>query len=166
MQTYIAVLVLLLSVAACGSPKAEETAANGNANLVKLSAEDRKSLGLTVGEFHQEKLSADLKINGQTAIQNQDKALITSSMGGMVKIISLQEEYLSLPSKIELVKLELRRQKELNAGQAGSLKQLQQIEADLKLLTTRQTSLQTQLNIISKHSQQNINGSSQIFGIY
>ena len=87
-------------------------------------------------------------------------------MGGMVKIISLQEEYLSLPSKIELVKLELRRQKELNAGQAGSLKQLQQIEADLKLLTTRQTSLQTQLNIISKHSQQNINGSSQIFGIY
>jgi multidrug resistance efflux pump len=206
-EKYI-IALLMLFVAACSSPKIEETTAKGNANLVKLSAEERQSLGLTVGELQQEKLSADLKINGQTAIQNQDKALITSLMGGMVKTIykhlgdevqageiialvshpdfinwqeeylslrsqnggadtmaalfnpqyiSLREEYLSLPSKIELAQLELRRQQELNAGQAGSLKQLQQIEADLKLLMTRQTSLQSQLNIISKHSQQNIN---------
>ena len=57
----------------------------------------------------------------------------------------MQEEYLSLNPKIELAELEYNRQKELSSGNAGSLKNLQNADAELKTLRIRQSSLKQQL---------------------
>jgi membrane fusion protein, heavy metal efflux system len=60
----------------------------------------------------------------------------------------LQEEYLSLQPKITYAEQELQRQQELNAGNAGALKNLQQAENELASLRTRRASLRQQIGLM------------------
>jgi len=60
----------------------------------------------------------------------------------------VQEEYLTLESRITLAAQEMKRQRELNAGNAGTLRNLQNAEADLSALQTRKASLKQQLGLM------------------
>ena len=53
-----------------------------------------------------------------------------------LNLYRLQSEYLSVNAKISLAELEVKRQKELNAGNAGALKNLQSAETELRTLRT------------------------------
>lgn len=208
MQKYIIALMAIISLASCGTSAVEgEKESAGANNLVVLSAEEMTAISATVGSIEQKSLSSTVEINGMVAILNEDKALIVSQMGGIVKtinkhlgsdvkagevvatvsnpeFISLQEEYLSLRTqtggadtmaalynpqyislrenynslqpKIAFAELELKRQKELNTGNAGSLKNLQQAETELNMLRVSEKSLQTQLDITARHAKKNI----------
>jgi membrane fusion protein, heavy metal efflux system len=208
MQKYIIALMAIMTLAACGTSAVENETENTDAhNMVSLSAEEISAISATVGSIEQKTLSSTVQINGVVAILNEDKALIVSQMGGIVKtinkhlgssvkageviatvsnpdFISLQEEYLSLRTqsggadtiaalynpqyislresynslqpKIAFAELELKRQKELNAGNAGSLKNLQQAENELNTLRISENSLRSQLNITAKHAQKNV----------
>ena len=61
------------------------------------------------------------------------------------QFIQLQEEYLTTGSKITFAQQELARQKELNDGNAGAKKNLQNAQAELNALQTRRASLQQQI---------------------
>ncbi|HRG22070.1 MAG TPA: efflux RND transporter periplasmic adaptor subunit, partial [Saprospiraceae bacterium] len=64
------------------------------------------------------------------------------------QFIQLQEEYLTIASKIIFAEQELARQKELNEGNAGAKKNLQSADAELKTLRTRRASLQQQIQLM------------------
>ena len=142
-----------------------------NANTAMLTAEQMKSIKIELGSIEKKQLTASLKANGILKVPNQNKANATASLGGVIKtilvqtgnyirkgqtiatisnnsFITMQEEYLSVSSKAELAQLEFARQKELQQGNAGALKNFQIADAELKTLKARKASLQKQLELI------------------
>ena len=142
-----------------------------NSTTVSLSEAQIKSIGLLLGDVEQKDLTSTLKTNGYLRVPNQNKANATSLYGGVVKtllvqpgsvvkagqtvatisnpqIIPMQEEYLTLASRITLAELDYKRQQELNSGNAGALKNLQQAESELSTLRTRRASLRQQLQLM------------------
>ncbi len=139
--------------------------------MVGLSAAQMKSIGLELGRLEHKSLTNSIRANGFLKVPNQNKATVTSLYGGVISSIKvmpgnligkgevavvisnprwipMQEEFLSLSPKIELAEVELKRQQELKAGQAGALKNLQTAEAELKTLQIRRSSLETQLQLM------------------
>ncbi|HRI60056.1 MAG TPA: efflux RND transporter periplasmic adaptor subunit [Saprospiraceae bacterium] len=144
---------------------------NENTTTVSLNKEQMKAIGLELGSVEQKNLTSTLKANGYLRVPNQNKANATTLYGGVVKtllvqpgsvlkagqtvatisnpqIIPMQVEYLTLASRITLAELEYNRQMELNSGNAGALKNLQQAESELSTLRTRRASLRQQLQLM------------------
>lgn len=140
-------------------------------SLATLSEEQIKTVGIQYGQVAQKQLTATIKANGNLKVPNNNKANATSLYGGVVKSISvqvgsyvrkgqviatianpmfiqLQEEYLTIGSKITFAQQEVQRQKELNSGNAGALKNLQSANAELNTLRTRRASLQQQIQLM------------------
>lgn len=139
-----------------------------NSSIVSLTETQIKSIHLQLGNIEQKSLTSTVKANGFLKVPNQNRATVTSLFRGVVsqievipgssvskgqpivmltnpELVPMQEEYLSLNPKIELAELEYNRQKELSSGHAGSLKNLQNADAELKTLRIRQSSLRQQL---------------------
>ncbi len=155
-------------------PATEETAKeeeHENPNEATLTTEQMKTIGIELGSIEQKQLTASLKTNGVLKVPNQNKASINSVYSGVIKsllvqpgntvskgqtiatianpeFIQVQTEYLSINSKIVLAVQEYNRQKELNAGNAGALKNLQAAESNLKELRTSKSSLQQQIQLM------------------
>lgn len=144
---------------------------NENSNTATLTNEQIKSIGIELGSIEQKQLTASLKANGVLQVPNQNKASVNSVYNGVIRslviqpgnsvrkgqtiatianpeFIRIQDEYLTMNPKIVLAEQELARQKELNAGNAGSLKNLQAAETELRTLWTRKSSLQQQIQLM------------------
>lgn len=142
-----------------------------NLSTVMLTAEQMKSIKIELGNIEKKQLTASLKANGILKVPNQNKASATAMLGGVVKnilvqtgstvrqgqviatlsntsFVTLQEEYLSVSSEMNLAEAELKRQKELQEGNAGALKNLQAAESKVKSLKARKASLRKQLELI------------------
>ena len=142
-----------------------------NPDEATLTAEQLKTIGIEFGVIEQKQLTASLKTNGVLKVPNQNKASINSVYSGVIRsllvqpgnsvsrgqtiatisnpeFIQVQSEYLGVNSRIILAEQEYNRQKELNAGNAGALKNLQAADADLKALRTRRSSLQQQIQLM------------------
>ena len=139
--------------------------------IATLSEEQLKIVGIKIGTIEQRELSATIKANGNLNVPNNNKANATTLYGGVIRtlkvqigdyvrkgeiiatianpqFIQLQEEYLSVVSKITFAEQELSRQKELNEGNAGAKKNLQSATAELNSLRTRKASLHQQLQLM------------------
>jgi cobalt-zinc-cadmium efflux system membrane fusion protein len=150
-------------------PKVESKEAEST--IASLSTEQIKTVDIQYGSIEQKQLSATLKVNGALRVPNNYKANVTSLYGGVIKTINvqsgdfvkkgqliatianpqfiqLQEEYLSTTSKIIFAEQEVVRQKELNEGNAGALKNYQSANAELKSMRTRRASLQQQIQLM------------------
>jgi len=144
---------------------------HGSSNTTWLSDEQIKSIGIELGSIEDKQLTETLKTSGRLKVPNQYKANINSMYRGIIKtlqvqpgirvaqgqiiasiqnpeFIIIQEEYITLSSKIELAHLEVSRQEQLNKGNAGTLKNLQAVESELKTLRTRKSSLHQQLGLM------------------
>ena len=142
-----------------------------NPDEATLSTEQMKTIGIELGSIEQKQLTASLKTNGVLKVPNQNKASINSVYSGVIKsllvqpgntvskgqviatianpeFIQVQSEYLGINSKIVLAEQEYNRQKELNAGNAGALKNLQSAESNLKALRTSKSSLEQQIQLM------------------
>lgn len=140
-------------------------------NVAVLTDEQMKAVGIEIGSIEQKQLSATLKANGRLRVPNSNKANATSMFGGVIKslnveigdfvkkgqviatisnpqFIQLQEEYLSINSRIEFAEQEVARQRELNEGNAGAKKNLQSATTELNTLRTRKASLQQQIQMM------------------
>lgn len=164
-----------------GETKKEENREQGKTNIVTLTEEQIKSIGIETGIIEEKQLTAALKTNGVLKVPNQNKASINSVYSGIIKsllvqpgnrvskgqviatianpgFIQVQDEYLSINSKIVLAEQEYNRQKELNAGNAGALKNLQAAESGLKALVSRKSSLQQQIQLMGLNAGSLSNG--------
>ncbi len=146
-----------------------------------LTADQIKTIGIEFGTIEQKQLTTSLKTNGVLKVPNQNKASINSLYSGIIKslmvqpgnpvsrgqtiatisnpeFIQVQSEYLSINSRMVLAEQEYNRQKELNAGNAGALKNLQAADAELKSLRTRRSSLQQQIQLMGINPSSLANG--------
>lgn len=144
---------------------------NENPNLAVLSDEQVKSIGIELGTIEEKQLSAALKTNGVLKVPNQNKASVNSIYSGVIKsllvqpgnqvrkgqtiatianpeFIQAQSQYLGVNAKITFAELEVKRQKELNEGNAGALKNLQAAETELRSLRTLKSTLAQQIQLM------------------
>lgn len=149
----------------------EEKSESENHNTATLTDEQVKSIGIEVGTIEDKQLTASLKANGVLKVPNQNKASINSIYSGVIKslliqpgnnvrkgqtiatianpeFIQAQSQYLGVNAKISLAELEVKRQKDLNAGNAGALKNLQSAETELRTLRTVKSTLEQQIRLM------------------
>lgn len=164
--------------------KTEENHEESEPTIATLTTEQIKTVGISLGSIESKELTATIKANGNLKVPNGSKGNATSLYGGVIKsltvqigshvkkgqtiatianpqFIQLQEEFLTIGSKIIYAEQELNRQKELNEGNAGALKNLQSATADLNTLRTRKSSLSQQIQLMginpNKLSNTNLN---------
>jgi len=171
-------MAFFTTLIACGNKEKTENiedpkvqSKEAESTIASLSTEQIKTVDIQYGSIEQKQLSATLKVNGALRVPNNYKANVTSLYGGVIKTINvqsgdfvkkgqliatianpqfiqLQEEYLSTTSKIIFAEQEVVRQKELNEGNAGALKNYQSANAELKSMRTRRASLQQQIQLM------------------
>ncbi|PID94592.1 MAG: efflux transporter periplasmic adaptor subunit [Bacteroidales bacterium] len=139
--------------------------------VVALNEEQMQTVGIELGSVEYKELTYILKTNGVLRVPNNAKASVTPLLGGVVRsidvsiggyvdkgqtiakianqeIVSLQEEYLSIKTRLGLAQQELQRQSQLNEANAGAVKNLQSATAEYKSLNIRMKSLAQQLQMI------------------
>ena len=149
----------------------KEAVSEAGENEVSLTEEQMKSIGITLGTIEQKQLTAALKTNGILRVPNQNKATVNSLYSGVVKslqaqpgmivrkgqvlatvanpqFIQIQSDYLNVKSKMALTELEIKRQRELNAGNAGALKNLQAAETEMRTLQTAKSTYEQQIRLM------------------
>ncbi len=154
---------------------------HANTNTALLTDEQIKSIGIELGVIEEKQLTASLKTNGVLQVPNQNKASVNSLYSGVIKslliqpgnyvrkgqtiatianpdFIQAQSEYLSVNSKIVLAELEVKRQRDLNAGNAGALKNLQSAETELRTLRTLKSTLEQQIKLMGINPERLSNG--------
>ncbi|MCB9054352.1 MAG: efflux RND transporter periplasmic adaptor subunit [Chitinophagales bacterium] len=142
-----------------------------NPNTATLTEEQIKSIGIELGVIEEKQLTASLKTNGVLRVPNQNKASVNSVYNGVIKsllvqpgnivrkgqviatvanpeFVQVQSDYLNVSAKIGLAELEVKRQKELNEGNAGALKNLQSAETELRTLRTAKSTYEQQIRLM------------------
>lgn len=148
-----------------------EAAAQGHAeehDEVSLSTEQFRTVGITLGRAEYKNLGASVKVNGKLEVPAQNKAAITALSPGVLQTLlvhpgsevrkgqviatiintevsGLQQELASVNARLNLAGLEYNRQKELVAGNAAPLKNLQRAQAEQSSLQAQQAALKQQL---------------------
>jgi len=164
-----------------GTEEQGHTDGHDNPNIATLTEEQIKSIGIEFGSIEKKQLTAALKTNGVLKVPNQNKASINSLYSGVVKsllvqpgnyvkkgqtiatianpeFIKTQSDYLNVSAKIGLAELEVKRQKDLNAGNAGALKNLQAAETELSTLRTAKSTLGQQIQLMGINPEKLSNG--------
>ncbi|MCE3074167.1 efflux RND transporter periplasmic adaptor subunit [Chryseobacterium gwangjuense] len=155
-------------------PKTEQKEENHEEapqTIAELTEEQMKSVGVSLATIEMKELTSTIKANGLLRVPNNRKATVTSLYGGVIKTINvqigdfvrkgqvlatisnpeyiqLQEQYLTVNSRIIYAEQEYRRQKELFDNDAGAKKNLQSADAELKSLRTQRSSVQRQLQMM------------------
>ncbi len=173
----IAVIAIAAIMFACGSnsevkpTQDEEAAHEEESHIATLTDEQIRSVGVEVGQIETKSMNASIRASGTLRVPNNYKADITTLYGGVItsltvhindnvrkgqtvalianpQFIQLQEEYITLDSKITFANQELQRQQQLTEGNAGTGRNLQSATAELSALRTRQQSIRKQLQIM------------------
>jgi len=139
--------------------------------IATLNDEQIKAVGITFGKIEERQLTATIKANGFLKVPNNSQANATSLFGGVIKslpieigdyvkkgqviarienpqFVQLQEEYMTIKNNISLTEQEIARQKELNEGGAGALKNLQNVDTQIKNFRARKASLEKQIQLM------------------
>ncbi|MBS0032106.1 efflux RND transporter periplasmic adaptor subunit [Chitinophaga sp. 2R12] len=140
-----------------------------------------KSIGINIGAIETKQLTSSLKTNGTLRVPNQNKATVNSLYSGVVKTLLIQpgntvkkgqviatisnpsfvqsqSEYLAVITRLKLAEQEVTRQRELTAGNAGALKNLQAAESEFKTLQTQKSTLGQQIRMMGINPEQLSNG--------
>ena len=166
-----------------GEAKTEEghTDEHENPNIATLTEDQIKSIGIEFGVIEQKQLTASVKASGVLRVPNQSQANVNSVYSGVIKsllvqpgnivrkgqtiatianpeFIQAQSQYLSVNAKITFAELEVKRQKELNEGNAGALKNLQSAETELRTLRTLKSTLAQQIQLMGNNPERISNG--------
>ena len=157
MKKYILTIVIALVFAGCNTEKeeshSEEEHQHSEEGTIKLNKKQRDALGLKLGSFQMRNLTTVIKTNGQLEVSPDNRADITTLIGGNVKeikvfhgdkvnkgqvlailehpdFIAMQESYAEFANSLEYLEQEYNRQKDLFNSNAGSRKEYQKAKAN------------------------------------
>ena len=172
---WFASLMLLLGAckdqATTKEEHSEETEEHEEGNSVSLTKVQIQTADIQLGSIEMKNLTSSISVNGTLAVPNQNKALVTSLAGGVLRSLriqpgdfvrkgqvigtianaelsGIQQQLMSIKSQLTLAEQEQKRQKELVAGNAAPLKNLQKAEAELSSLRAQKNALQQQLSTL------------------
>lgn len=174
MKRFFLILGIISLLSSCVNKKAEtveeeEHHEETESNIVSLTDVQIKTAAIELGTIELKNLQSSIKANGMLSVPNQNKAFVTSVNSGVIKtllihpgkfvkkgqllativnpdVASLQQELQTVNAQINLSGLEYERQKELVAGNAAPLKNVQRIQTELATLRVTRNSLQKQLS--------------------
>jgi len=170
------ILTILISIifASCSNNKAEpaneeEHHEEAPGTIISLTEEQIKTAGIQLSAIELKNLKTSIKANGMLSVPNENKAFITSVNSGVIRtllihpgryvkkgqvvativnpdIANLQQQLQTVNAQISLADIEYKRQKELVAGDAAPLKNVQRVQTELATLRVSRNSLQKQLS--------------------
>ncbi len=180
----ISIIITALMIASCNSSGKKEIETSDSTEInkkqttekveeehseaIELTDEQMKAVGIEISKVELKNLSSVVKASGQLEVPPQNKADVTSLVGGVIKrifvlegnyvnkgqtvamienpeFIKLQQEYLSIKKGHTYTVQEFERQKELKENDAGTGKIYQQAESNLMAEKARLTGLETQM---------------------
>jgi len=171
---YIAILMFAI-FASCNTENIntdEHEHEHGEEGVVKLNKEQQKALDLKIGSFEMRNLTTIVKINGQLEVAPQDKADITTLIGGTVReikvfygdkvkkgqvlailehpdFISLQEEFAEVANDLEYLEQNYKRQKHLIETKATSDQDFQKSKSEYFTKKARYQGLKSRLLLLN-----------------
>ena len=171
---YIAILMFAI-FASCNTENVntdEHEHEHGEEGVVKLNKEQQKALNLKIGSFEMRNLTTIVKINGQLEVAPQDKADITTLIGGTVQqikvfygdkvkkgqilavlehpdFISLQEEFAEVANDLEYLEQSYKRQKHLIETKATSDQDFQKAKSEYFTKKARYQGLKSRLLLLN-----------------
>lgn len=176
MKRYALLLLSALLLAGCREKEPAQTTAETEQaesvpNRISLSDTQMNTVAIQFGSIEQKNLTDAISVNGTLAVPNQNKAVATSLTGGILRSLAvhpgdfvkkgqligtiantelsgIQQQLLSVNAQIAFTDQELKRQRELVAGNAAPLKNVQKAEAELNGLKAQQQALKQQLEVL------------------
>ncbi|MES2478565.1 MAG: efflux RND transporter periplasmic adaptor subunit [Bacteroidota bacterium] len=151
---YIIITVTLLSSCTSNVKKEDSAKPNpANESIIRLSDAQLKAAGIQLGAIEEKSIATIIKVNGKIDVPPQNMVSVSMPLGGYLKstkllpgmhinkgeviasmedqqYIQLQQEYLTIKSKLLYTEMEFERQKELNQSKASSDKVFQQIQME------------------------------------
>ena len=178
---YISLFTASLLVAGCGEQKkpaapaaavAAGKASPATADLVSLTAQQTRNIGVVLGQAEKRRMGTSLQLSGEVDVPPAGLVNISVPYGGFLKqtslipgtrvrkdqvlallehpdYIELQQDYLDTQTRIQLAEQEYARQQELNQENITALKTLQQARAALALLQNNRAALRQKLQMIN-----------------
>ncbi|WP_099371453.1 efflux RND transporter periplasmic adaptor subunit [Sphingobacterium sp. 1.A.5] len=139
--------------------------------ITSLTQEQINEVGIEFGHIEQKNLTANITANGVLNVPNNNRSNVTPLYGGVIQklnvqlgdhvrkgqaiatiinpqFIQIQEDYLNANNEIVAAEQELQRQQELNAGNAGVKRNLQNAASNLNVLRTRKAATAKQLQLL------------------
>ena len=175
-KIYIALISLAMLVSCQTENKDNHDEHNhdehGEEGVVSLNKNQQEALKLEVGGFEMRNLTTVVKINGQLEVSPENRADITTLIGGTVKeikvfygdkirkgqvlailehpdFISLQEEFAEIANNLEYKEEDYNRQKELQKTNATAKKEFQKARADYYTTKARYEGLKSRLLLLN-----------------
>ena len=191
MRTHLLPVLAIYFLMGCGGSKQEAVQQTSvvSTDKISLNQDQLKALSLQFGGLEKIKMSAVLDIQGRIDLPPQNIISVNFPLGGYLKstklipgmhvskgeviaiiedqsIVQLQQDYLSAKAKSTLSKLEYDRQKSLYDANAGTSKNFQQADAELKMQQVLVKGLSEKLKLIGvnpdKLNENNITGQVQL----
>jgi membrane fusion protein, heavy metal efflux system len=174
MKRFVLILSIIILITSCRSKQTEtaqeeEHHEEVTGNIVSLTEEQTKTAGIELGTIELKNLQTSIKANGMLSVPNENKAFITSVNSGVIRtllihpgryvkkgqvvativnpnVAHLQQQLQTINAQISLAEIEYKRQKELVAGDAAPLKNVQRVQTELATLRVSRNSIQKQLS--------------------
>jgi cobalt-zinc-cadmium efflux system membrane fusion protein len=192
MKKIIILFIVTFALFSCGNKKATETESTQPIleNNVTITDAQFKSANIQFGKLEKRTISTTLKLNGKIDVPPQNMVSVSMPLGGFLKstkllpgmhvkkgeviavmedqqYIQLQQDYLTIKSKLNFYENEFNRQKELNLSKASSDKVFQQSEMDFKTQKIALSALTEKLKLINidpeKLSESNLSRSANVY---
>lgn len=175
MKHYLSILLTISVLCSCGAKKESATDATKTASesttIVTLTDAQLDNAGLTTAKATYENMPNLLTLNGTIDVPPQNLVSISFPLGGYLKqtgllpgmeirkgqviavledpaYVQLQQDYLMAKAKIEYLKGEFERQKELSEAEAASKKNFQLAKSDYEVHLAMLSGLGEKLSII------------------
>lgn len=169
----------------CGEKKTEEAHEEEKSETeIALTEAQFKTIGIETGSIEMKNLNTIIKANGYTAVPPQNRADVSTLIGGVVKdifvlegtfvtkgktlatiqnleISEMQEEYQSAIANIEYLQLEYNRQKILSDENVNPRKTFQEVKSKLAVEKARAQAAKNKLQALNV----NPNGSTSLIPI-
>jgi cobalt-zinc-cadmium efflux system membrane fusion protein len=164
---------IFFTLNSCADKKTEEAHEEEKSeNEVALTAVQFKTVGIETGSVENRNLNLVIKANGYTTVPPQNRANISTLIGGTVKdifvlegtfvnkgkvlatiqnleVVEMQEDYNSAVANIEYLQLEYNRQKTLSDQDVNPRKVLQEVKAKLAVERARAKAAKNKLQALN-----------------
>ncbi|MER0441771.1 efflux RND transporter periplasmic adaptor subunit [Emticicia sp. W12TSBA100-4] len=192
-STPILGIATLFLISSCGSKTTTEETTDSTvveSSVANLTEKQVQNIGIETGALEQKSFSTILKVTGKVDVPPQNLISVSVPLGGYLKsshlipgmfvrkgesiaiiedqqYIQLQQDFLTIQSKISFLENEYQRQKELNQSKASSDKVFQQAEMELKTQRILVKSLAEKLKLAGINPEKlNENSISKSINIY
>ena len=175
---YSIIALSLLTVSCKNEVKqTEEENESHEENVVELTDQQLKTIGIQLGHIEQRQLSGTINATGTLKLSPQNRAEVTSLVAGVTKrilvkegqnvrqgetvalventeIVALQKDYLVASRQLMLAQQAFQRQQDIHEQGAGVGKNLQQAKAELDMASVTEKGLRLQLEQLGINSRQ------------